>query len=200
MCDKTEGTIPLESPPPWGFCAGISGVWCFPSSKGDALSKEGVILWPGIPRSLLPRDMGSGALNAQLQPLLLPGRARPWDPAERREGSTKPRLGKGQKEGDADSRGKSCTSWASERWFWCSGTVVGMLLALGRDDEAWAVPSSMLGAGSSHRVPSEVGLAGAGLTIPLALLQRRLGNDLGLKQHNTFLNAVYEEEPDLTGG
>lgn len=68
-------------------------------------------------------------------------------------------------------------------------------MVLGRDDEAWAVPSSVLGAGSSHRVPSEVGLAGAGLTIPLALLQRRLGNDLGLKQHNTFLNAVYEEEP-----
>lgn len=85
----------------------------------------------------------------------------------------------------------------TERWFWCSGAVLGMLLALGRDGEPWVVPSSVLGSGSSHR---GMGLAGAGLTIPLALLQRRLGNELGLKQHDTFLNAADEEEPDLTGG
>lgn len=72
---------------------------------------------------------------------------------------------------------------------------MGLLLGLGRDDQPWVVPSSVPGSGCSHRVPSEVGLAGAGLTIPLVPLQRRLGNDLGLKQHNTFLKAVYEVEP-----
>lgn len=42
----------------------------------------------------------------------------------------------------------------------------------------------------TRRVPSVAALAGAGLTIPLALLPTRLGNDLGLKKHDTFLNML----------
>lgn len=34
-------------------------------------------------------------------------------------------------------------------------------------------------------------LPGAGLTIPLAQLQMGLGNELGLKQHNTLLNTFW---------
>jgi len=48
-------------------------------------------------------------------------------------------------------------------------------------------------------------LPSAGLTIPLALLQTGLGNELGLKQHNTLLNTLWwcfnpsSAQPDLTG-
>lgn len=66
--------------------------------------------------------MVSGAVNAQLQPLLLPGRVRPWDPAERREGSTKPSWGKDKRrviqtpEGNPDELG--FREVVLVQWFW----------------------------------------------------------------------------------
>lgn len=48
MWDKTQGTVPLESPPRWGFVLlGFLGcacrMRCFPSSKGMlSLPKEGL--------------------------------------------------------------------------------------------------------------------------------------------------------------
>lgn len=181
MGDKTQGAIPWESPPLWGFVhAGISGICLqdnFPSSKGMLpVPKEGL---SSAKDPLLLAATGIWALgwvNTQLQPLALPGSG---DPAERRAGSTKAGLGKGQKERDAESRGKShreVVVGAVALCWGCCWLGAGMMSPGWCPAPCWALAAAA----------GEVGLAGAGLTIPLAPLQRRLGNELGLKQHNTF--------------
>lgn len=78
-----------------------------PQLRGDSLSKEGVILWPGIPP--FPAATGYGVWGCECTAAAI---AAAWEGEamgscreEGRQHQTK--LGKGQKEGDTDSRGKS---------------------------------------------------------------------------------------------
>jgi len=90
-------------------------------------------------------------------------------------------------------RGVSATaSWGPGlRVTWGRGAAAGFggrRLATGYAqlrDGLWQQPVS-----PSRSVPSVAGLAGAGLTIPLASLQTRLGNDLELEKHSMFLNTL----------
>ena len=144
--------------------------------------------------------------------------------AERREGSIKLMAGEGQKghskekvvptqlpEGNPAKAGlQRGVSGTAAQGPGLHVTSEGMALGLRGDDQPQIMHCFVTGCrqpvAPSRRVPSVAGLAGAGLTIPLALLQTRLGNDLGLKKHNMFLNTLClflnysPAQPNLTGG